>query len=126
MLTLWGGGDKNVVGEERGVWDVDWPGRGGNHQLKSGELFTRPLETGSADELAKHITQEVEQGIRRRFQEALEAKKHTGHDVEAGREFVRAYVEFVHYVERLAVSATTNAAHAEPGEGAAGGDHRHE
>ncbi len=34
-----------------------------------------------------------------------------GESVAAGREFVRAYVEFVHYVERLHADATSPASH---------------
>ena len=41
---------------------------------------------------------------------------------EAGREFVEAYVEFIHYVERLHLDATTPAAH---GEGAPAAEHEH-
>jgi hypothetical protein len=35
-----------------------------------------------------------------------------GESVAAGREFVRAYVEFTHYVERLHLDAAGQAAHA--------------
>jgi len=61
----------------------------------------KALENGKADELVKAITKEAEEGIRKRFANALEKKKHADESVEAGREFVEAYVEFLHYVERL-------------------------
>ena len=38
-------------------------------------------------------------------------KKHADQSVEAGREFVAAYVEFMHYVERLHLDAKGNAVH---------------
>jgi hypothetical protein len=36
-------------------------------------------------------------------------KKHSNKSVEAGHEFVRAYVEFVHYVEGIYLYATCEA-----------------
>ena len=59
------------------------------------------LERGNVDDLAKRITAAVEGGIRKRFATASEARKHQGDSVDAGRKFVAAYVEFVHYVERI-------------------------
>ena len=61
----------------------------------------KALEQKNIDELVKKITQRVEHEIRRRFQTAIESKKHVEHSVEAGRAYVRAYVEFTHYVEGL-------------------------
>ncbi len=43
----------------------------------------------------------MDKGIRERFQHTSETKKHTGDSVTAGREFVKAYVIFTHYVEGL-------------------------
>ena len=59
------------------------------------------LEQGNVDELAKRIGELAEAGVRERFARANEAKKHANHNTEAGREFVEAYVVFVHYVEGL-------------------------
>jgi len=59
------------------------------------------LEDGSAENLIKLVSEDVESGIRKRFEEVLEKKRHKDESVEAGREFVAAYVEFVHYVEHL-------------------------
>jgi hypothetical protein len=61
----------------------------------------KSLETGTADELIKAITNQAAEGIRKRFTHAMEKKKHADESVEAGRDFVEAYVEFLHYVERL-------------------------
>jgi hypothetical protein len=73
----------------------------------------RALETGSVDGLTQEITRLVTEGIRHRFAETLEKKKHAEDSVAAGREFVNAYVEFTHYVERLHADATRAAAHHE-------------
>jgi len=61
----------------------------------------RAIANGSLDDLAKEISTLVRNGMRQRFERVIEAKKHTDQSVEAGREYVEAYVEFVHYVERL-------------------------
>ena len=61
----------------------------------------RALESGKADTLIKTVTDEAAAGIRKRFADAVEKKRHAEHNVEAGREYVAAYVEFVHYIEAL-------------------------
>jgi hypothetical protein len=75
------------------------------------EAADRALETGSVDDLVKDVTNKVADGVRERFTHAVEAKKHKDESVEAGREFVEAYVTFMHYVERLHQDATTNPSH---------------
>lgn len=77
------------------------------------------LETGSVDKLVKLVTDEAAGGIRKRFAEALEKKAHAEHNVEAGRKFVAAYVEYVHYVEGLHQSAEGAGAHHAEGHEAA-------
>jgi hypothetical protein len=72
----------------------------------------KALEAGSVDELTQEITQLIAEGIRHRFTETMEKKQHADENVAAGREFVEAYVEFVHYVERLHTDATGPAGHA--------------
>ena len=61
----------------------------------------RALETGSVEPVEKLLTAAVVAGVRERFREAQEAKAHAAHDVDAGRRYVRAYVTFIHHVERL-------------------------
>ena len=61
----------------------------------------RSLEKGSVDHLVKHITEELARGIQQRFTKTQEKRKHAEDSIPAGREFVEAYVEFTHYVERL-------------------------
>jgi hypothetical protein len=70
------------------------------------------LDSGAVDPLVRMISARSEQGLRERFAHAAEAKAHAGESVEKGRAYVAAYVEFVHYAERLLQSATTDAAHA--------------
>ena len=70
----------------------------------------KALETGSVDTLVATIVTDVERGLRERFAQAIGARPHAGHSVEAGRAYVAAYVELMHYAERLRRDATTNAA----------------
>ena len=74
----------------------------------------KALEGGSVDDLKKMVTNEASSGISKHFTHAFEKKKHADESVEAGREFVEAYVMFVHYVERLNKDAQGSAGH--PGE----------
>ncbi len=65
----------------------------------------KALATGAADDLVNAATNAVAAGIRQRFAEAAEARKYADESVEAGRKAVAAYVEFVHYVERIFADA---------------------
>jgi hypothetical protein len=61
----------------------------------------KALEDGSIKELMKLLTDYVNVGVLEHFKHADEKKIFSMDDVGAGREFVKAYVEFVHYVERI-------------------------
>ncbi len=71
----------------------------------------KALQTGESEALVNLVTAEAADGIRERFRHAFAKKKHADESVEDGREFVEAYVEFVHYVERLHNDAATSAVH---------------
>ncbi|HEY6553856.1 MAG TPA: DUF6448 family protein [Vicinamibacteria bacterium] len=72
------------------------------------------LDTGSVDPLVKRLTAEVDKGLRQRFAEAAGARQHAAESIEKGRRYVEAYVEFMHYAERLLLNASSAASHAEP------------
>ena len=59
------------------------------------------MESGSADAVVKLVTEAAAAGLRERFQHAAETKKRASESVEAGRQYVAAYVELMHYTERL-------------------------
>ncbi len=76
--------------------------------LKPGEaidpavaLADKALESGLVDKLVDVLTKAMANGIRERFQHAIETQKHANDSVAAGREFVEAYVIFTHYTEGL-------------------------
>lgn len=71
----------------------------------------KALAEGSPDGLVKMITDTVSQGIRQRYEKVAEALKQKDESVQKGREYVGAYVEYTHYVERLQIDAEGHAAH---------------
>ena len=74
----------------------------------------RSLESGSVEHVETLVLEAVKQGIHETFHEAVQAKKNVDTNIEAGREFVKAYVTFVHYVERLYQAAHNRPAHEGP------------
>ena len=61
----------------------------------------KSLALGSADELLKLFPAPARADIEARFQEALKQRRFETNDVEAGRDYVKAYITFMHYVEEL-------------------------
>jgi len=68
------------------------------------------IKNDDVDELTKEISTLVNSGIHQRFERLMQAKKHMDENVASGRQYVEAYVEFVHYVERLHNDALGTAA----------------
>lgn len=69
-------------------------------------LADQALSTGKVDALVKLITDETRKGLVERYENAVKAQKFSPGDVEAGREYVRAYVTFIHYAERAYEAAS--------------------
>ncbi len=69
------------------------------------------LAAGSVDALSAKIGNAVRDGIRKRFMDVEEKKKHVDDSVEAGREYVTAYVEYVHFIEGVHNMVAQGAAH---------------
>jgi hypothetical protein len=65
------------------------------------EAADKALEKGSADELLTHLQETVHHGIQEQFSSAMAKKNFKPDDVASGREYVKAYVEFIHYAESL-------------------------
>ena len=85
----------------------------------------RAIATSSIEALVADLSEQVRAGVSHRFQRLDAARRHAGHDVEAGRAWVAAYVDFIHYVEgvHVAIQRAPGAAHAQPEP--ASGEHRH-
>lgn len=70
------------------------------------------IASGRLQELAQVISNRTEQGLHRHFDQVMAKKNHDLNDVEAGRAYANAYVEFVHYAERLYNASETMAPYA--------------
>lgn len=81
----------------------------------------KAIQSGRLDELARMISERTEQGLHEHFAQVLAKRKYAPNDVEAGRAYSKAYVEFVHYAERLHDAAATMA----PDAAAPGRAHMH-
>lgn len=77
----------------------------------------RALEKGSADAVLGSLRRDTEREVLKRFGVLTAAKAFDKNDVEGGRAYVRAYVEFIHFVERLsqALNAPAHGHSPEPG-----------
>ncbi len=74
----------------------------------------KALETGDLKPVWKLLSDAAHQGLHQRFEAALRAKSFRPADVEAGRQFVAAYVSYIHYVEGL-YGAAKRSAHGDEG-----------
>ena len=65
----------------------------------------RALDDGSVRAVVGLVTDTVAQGILEHCQAARRKQDFDPNDVRAGREYVQAYVPYVHYVEQLYATA---------------------
>lgn len=61
----------------------------------------RAIESGRTAELETLLIRDVRDGLRESFARVQASGKYDPNDVAAGREYVKAYVEYIHFVERL-------------------------
>lgn len=61
----------------------------------------KALSEGSVADLSADITKSIQEGLRRRYTEVVEKKKHADESVESGRAYVAAYVQYAHYIEAV-------------------------
>ncbi len=87
------------------------------------EAADKAVETGSADHIAREISENMEKSIKDRFAELKEKRKHAEESVEAGREYVESYVTFIHYIEKLHQIISQKASHGEESEAIMEHDH---
>lgn len=73
----------------------------------------KTLQDGVIEKLIEKVTDQAASGIRQRFKRVMEKKAHAQHSVSAGREYVAAYVDFIHYVERLHADSVGSGGHAD-------------
>jgi hypothetical protein len=62
----------------------------------------RAIADGKIDALVNEVTTKVDRLLRARYAQLERTREHRDHHVAAGREFVAAYVNFIHLYENLA------------------------
>jgi hypothetical protein len=65
------------------------------------KLADTALETGDADAIVKAVEARMREGLRERLSRVRALRPHAGESVAAGRRYVAAYVEFIHYVDAI-------------------------
>jgi hypothetical protein len=65
------------------------------------EAADRALETGTIDGPAAELAEHLVNSVQAKFQAVRAKQRHMNDSVEAGREYVEAYVDFIHHYERL-------------------------
>ena len=68
----------------------------------------KAIADGSIGPVVGLVTDAVRDGLHKHFEEVVAASTFKVDDIAAGRAYVKAYVEFIHYVERLYEAATTS------------------
>jgi hypothetical protein len=76
----------------------------------------KSLEIGDLKELSRFLAETIDAGLSNRFKRVLETKRGADKNVDAGREYVEAYVDYVHYAERLQEIAESTGHHDESAE----------
>src|SRR5512145_956958 len=69
----------------------------------------RALETGAVGPVQDFLAEAVRHGLQEHFESLKALQSYPPNDVAAGRRYVQAYVEYVHFVERLYEAATAGA-----------------
>jgi hypothetical protein len=74
--------------------------KGAEYEPEAGiEMADHAIEASSVADVEKSLTAAIGSELHKRFTAAMEAKKHAGESIDAGRRFVHAYADFVHYVD---------------------------
>lgn len=60
------------------------------------------MASGKVDEVLAETIHPLEAALKAKFERVMALRPHADHNVEAGREYVEAYVDYVHFAERLA------------------------
>ena len=73
------------------------------------EIADKSIEKGSIESVLKFLNDRMQENVLEHFNHVQSKKKFKTDDVEAGREYVKAYVEFIHSVENIFESTRASA-----------------
>lgn len=65
------------------------------------EAAEHAIEGGSIDALAVKLSEELDKTLRRKYEHVAEMRRAADQDVQKGRAYVAAYVDYIHFVEKL-------------------------
>ena len=85
----------------------------------------KAIRDGKLEPLYKILTNKIYDGLHDRFEAVMKKKGFKKDDVAAGREFVEAYVPFLHYVEALYDTAAKGGGHGHSQEPEKESQHKH-
>ncbi len=85
----------------------------------------KALETGSIEPLAELLTHAVHKSVGGQFKDVIAKQNFKADDVAAGQEYVKAYVGYIHSVERIYEAAASPAHGQVPEAAAAAAAHPH-
>ena len=85
----------------------------------------KAIRDGKLEPLYKILTNKIYDGLHDRFEAVMKKKGFKKDDVAAGREFVEAYVPFLHYVEALYDAAAKGGGHGHSQEPEKESQHKH-
>jgi len=85
----------------------------------------KAIADGQLEPLYKILTDKIHEGLHEKFKGVIKKKNFKKDDVGAGREFVEAYVPFLHYVEALYDAAAKGGGHGHTREAEKGSEHKH-
>ncbi len=86
----------------------------------------KAIGDGSLGRVAELLTRAIHEGLHRHYDAAASRRRFDPDDVRAGREYVEAYVPYIHYVEQLWLAATGSAHGHAPEAHEQAGVHAHE
>lgn len=112
------------AGEGAGYEGIKPAGSELNPAVKAAD---RAIEDGMVQPLINLLTKNLSDKVKEKFTGTIGRKKYNPDDVAAGREFVKAYVEYVHFAEGVYNTITRAGGHHEAeGHGHASGHGGHE
>ena len=78
-------------------------------------LGDKAIETGRLDPVVELLSEAMKNGLRERFHAVQRKTAFAPNEIAAGREYVKAYVAYIHFVEGV-YDAATSPVHAHPAE----------
>jgi hypothetical protein len=84
----------------------------------------KAVADGKLEPLYRLLAEKIHDGLHQKFESVMKKKNFKKEDVQAGREYVEAYVPFIHYVEAL-YETTTKGSHGHSPEAEKGEGHKH-